>query len=246
MTRRYCLAHVSRAKTTNASLWLDKYITGHDPGGRARLRLVDEVIGISEPDYYSAWFDRWKDSLKDYGAQCREGTVDGRMVVGLGQDSVLETSILLHRTFGVPYIPGTALKGLALSFANKRLGSEWSSELTDGACSILFGSTDSMGYVTFFDAMPFPKTSQLFADVITVHHEHYYQGRSVPPADWDNPNPIPFISSRGKYLVPLSGPEEWVNAAFAILSHALKTIGIGAKTSSGYGRLSLNSSELPR
>ncbi|MEO0168684.1 MAG: type III-B CRISPR module RAMP protein Cmr6, partial [candidate division WOR-3 bacterium] len=35
-----------------------------------------------------------------------------RLVVGLGSTHVLETSLTLHHIFGIPYIPGTALKGV--------------------------------------------------------------------------------------------------------------------------------------
>jgi CRISPR-associated protein Cmr6 len=39
-----------------------------------------------------------------------------RVVVGLGAESVLETSIRLHRVYGFPIIPGSALKGLARGY----------------------------------------------------------------------------------------------------------------------------------
>ncbi|MBX0313032.1 MAG: type III-B CRISPR module RAMP protein Cmr6, partial [Sulfurihydrogenibium sp.] len=35
-----------------------------------------------------------------------------RLVVGLGAGHVLETSLTLHHIFGIPYIPGSALKGV--------------------------------------------------------------------------------------------------------------------------------------
>lgn len=38
--------------------------------------------------------------------------IDWRLVVGLGTDNVLETGITLHHLYGVPIIPGSALKGL--------------------------------------------------------------------------------------------------------------------------------------
>lgn len=40
-----------------------------------------------------------------------------RMVVGLGTANVLETSMTLHRLYGFPYIPGSAVKGLVRTFA---------------------------------------------------------------------------------------------------------------------------------
>jgi len=236
VTRRACLGKTSCNSTTNASLWLDKFIKTHDPAGRQAL-FNDVVNTIKEPAWYSEWFNRWKSCLGHYGAQFRKARVDGRMIIGLAHDSVLETSITLHRVLSVPYIPGTALKGVASSFAQHRLEPEWSPSLENGAHSILFGNPESAGYVTFFDAMPLPGTSRLLADVITVHHMDYYAGQDVPPADWDNPNPVQFISANGTYLIALAGPSEWVDAAFAILSHALRLMGIGARTSSGYGRL---------
>lgn len=44
-------------------------------------------------------------------------TAAGRVVIGLGAESVLETSIRLHRVYGFPILPGSALKGLARSYA---------------------------------------------------------------------------------------------------------------------------------
>ncbi|GAB6134921.1 type III-B CRISPR module RAMP protein Cmr6 [Thermococcus prieurii] len=40
-----------------------------------------------------------------------------RLVVGLGDESVYETSIRLLRNYGVPYIPGSALKGVTKAWA---------------------------------------------------------------------------------------------------------------------------------
>lgn len=48
-----------------------------------------------------------------------------RVVVGLGAESVLETSLRLHRVYGFPLIPGSALKGLARSVALWRLAVEF-------------------------------------------------------------------------------------------------------------------------
>ncbi len=40
-------------------------------------------------------------------------TVDWRLAVGLGGDHPLENGFTFHRVYGVPYLPGSALKGLA-------------------------------------------------------------------------------------------------------------------------------------
>jgi cold shock CspA family protein len=74
---------------------------------------------------------------------------------------------------------------------------------------------------------------------MTIHHSKYYSTGTEPPADWDDPIIVPFLAATGTFLVALSGPAKWVDAAFLILEHALRAEGIGAKTSAGYGRLTL-------
>jgi len=38
-------------------------------------------------------------------------TPDWRLILGIGHESVYETSITLHHIYGIPYIPGQAVKG---------------------------------------------------------------------------------------------------------------------------------------
>jgi CRISPR-associated protein Cmr6 len=171
--------------------------------------LFEQLVEIGVPDDYRRFFQRWRASLEDQQpcAQTAEVTVAGRMVVGLGAESVLEVSIGLHRTYGVPYIPGSALKGLAAAAAHKKLEDpNWRKVGEDGKIGashkILFGDQESSGYVTFHDALWVPTGDKLplDLDVMTVHHPDYYQGKECPPADWDNPNPVAFLSAHGTYL----------------------------------------------
>src|SRR6266496_2176840 len=260
-TRRNQLLEVEKTATTHPGLWLDKYIEEQEKKdvesqsnmaqgkGNSRSDLVKEVASLRELSEYEKFFQRWTKLLTDYDAQTREAKVKGRMVVGLGSESVLETSIILHHTYGVPYIPGTALKGLAASYASKQLGDIW--KKGSPAYNAVFGDTNSAGYITFFDALYIPgsghKGQVLYPDVITVHHPKYYQEeKNVSPSDWDSPNPVPFLSATGKYLLALAAPDvkedtrdEWLKKVFEFLGHALKEMGIGAKTSSGYGRMEI-------
>ena len=258
-TRREQLLKVEKTTTTHPGLWLDKYIEEQEKKdvesqsnkaqskGNKRFDLVKEVASLRELGEYEKFFQRWTKMLTDYDAQTREAEVKGRMIVGLGSESVLETSITLHHTYGVPYIPGSALKGLAASYADKRLGDVWKKGSL--AYKAVFGDTNSAGYITFFDALYIPdpghKGQVLYPDVITVHHQKYYQGEEdASPSDWDNPIPVPLLSATGRYLIALAAPDlkentrdEWLKKVFEILGHALKEMGIGAKTSSGYGRM---------
>jgi CRISPR-associated protein Cmr6 len=234
-------------ETANAGLWLQKYLdsSGEDDKD-AKRRLVQEVATLPEPKAYETFYNQWCEALRKQGARTRIASVSGRMIVGLGDESVLETSVTLHRTYGVPFIPGSALKGLAAGYSRQQLAeSDWN--MSSDYYRTMFGDTEDSGYLTFFDAFYIPKSGfkghALYADVLTVHHQQYYQDASAPPADWDSPVPVPFLSATGKYLIALDAPqgcEMWLAAAFQILEAALLEAGIGAKTSSGYGRLKLD------
>jgi CRISPR-associated protein Cmr6 len=250
--RRNILPSSVGISESHAGLLLDKYLAAYLVRGESpqkgkqtpQQELVDQVSRIAEPSYYRSFFKRWKQALSGCGAHSREATVLGRMVIGLGDESVLETSVTLHRTYGVPYIPGSALKGLTASYARQHLGDAWKKD--EIYYKIALGSPDEAGYITFFDALYIPgtgvpnKDQPLAPDIITVHHPDYYQrSNPKPAADWDSPTPVPFLSATGTYLVALAGQPDWVKAVFDILSFALRDMGIGAKTSSGYGRMTL-------
>ncbi len=243
--RRNTLSGIPIQPDTHAGLWLDKYLDDDNDGSKDRL--VHEVAGIKTSDAYKDFYKRWVGTLAELGAIRKEAKVVGRMAVNLGSEAVLETAIALHHTYGVPFIPGSALKGLATHYVLKYQDkAEWGRDVKNGAFQTLFGDTTSAGYVTFYDALYVPdsgwNSQALWKDVITVHHPDYYQGNQ-PPADWDSPVPIPFITATGNYLIALSGPQKWVETAFQILELALEREGVGAKTSSGYGRLSFGDSD---
>jgi hypothetical protein len=169
-----------------------------------------------------------------------------RLAIGHGGESVIETGMTLHHTYGVPYIPGSSLKGVAASFAGRKLGGLWASGGV--AHRTLFGTTSSAAYVDFLDALPLPGKWQLQRDVLTVHHPKYYRGEAAPPADYDDPTPIYFLTAVGEFLIalrPSDGAEAWAEAGYGVLKMALDEEGVGGKTSSGYGRLRVGD-PLPR
>jgi len=237
--------------TTNAGLWLEKCLRDLEVAGPGKQEHFDLLIArATVSGEYRRFFERWRSAVESLEPCTRtaEATASGRMVVGLGAESVLETSISLHRTYGMPYIPGSALKGLAAAAAHKHLEDPAWKKAGEGkkigdSHRILFGDQESSGYVTFHDALWIPEVDEklpLDLDVMTVHHPEYYQGKDDrPPADWDSPTPVAFVSARGRYLVAVTGPEEWVKAAMEILIGALEKDGIGAKTAAGYGRMTL-------
>jgi CRISPR-associated protein Cmr6 len=244
------------AKSAHLGLWLEKFIstTHREASEPAQKNLLDAARKIlveenhrlsleqSQGDLYDVFFERQKNALLQQQATLSQARTIARMVVGLGNESLLENNLCLHRTYGVPIIPGSALKGLCSSFAHRFLGADW--QKGSQAHQAAFGDTSTQGYVTFFDALPLPQTWTLEREVMTVHHQDYYSGKeAAPPADWDDPNPIPFISASGTFLLAFHAPESWSGAISELLEVALVHEGVGAKTSSGYGRLELNDSK---
>lgn len=123
-----------------------------------------------------------------------------RLIVGLGNESVYETSITLHHIYGIPYVPGQAVKGVTRSWIITELFCNKENEvLKDELFCLIFGSPknsvlgEHQGSVIFFDAYPvtIPKIE---VDIMNPHFGEYYQRKDQPPADYLNPIPIPFLT----------------------------------------------------
>jgi CRISPR-associated protein Cmr6 len=251
MTRalRVALPNVVTRKppVAHAGLELDRYLPEAIDDKKVALRgLIDRVCQAPPPAVYHAAYDRWLAMLDGWGSEVARGefAAPGRLIVGLGGGGVRETGLTLHHTYGVPLIPGSALKGLARRYAAAALEAG-TDDLRRKQLETLVGSPESAAFLTFFDAWyipgPDPDDRPLEADVITVHHPNYYRtrGKDGPgPWDFDDPIPVPFVRAAGNYLVAVRGYNAaWADFGLQMLVHALAEWGIGAKTSSGYGRL---------
>lgn len=251
---------------THAGLWHDRYAPVLRPKSDPELRderdryllaaakHLEQVCGRNLSDGYARAFAARVDMLHAHRGDVEggrtflyEAQTAGRMIVGLGGGAVLEHQITLEHTWGVPVIPGSALKGLASATAHRYGGARWKraeSGIPGGVDhQSLFGDTAHAGLVTFHDAWWDPKGSSklpMDLDVMTVHHRGYYADGKSPPADTDEPNPVSFITAHGTYLIALTGPEAWAKCAAEWLQVALAREGIGAKTRAGYGRMSLD------
>jgi CRISPR-associated protein Cmr6 len=250
LSRREIFDELAPRACTNAGLWLDRF--AKTLGGKdGKQQMLETVCGknslIRIPRPYVDYFLRRKQLLERPDVFVGTAEVRGRMVVGLGAESVLETSIALHRTYGVPFIPGSALKGLASGAAHRLFGGkDW--QRGGESHKIMFGEKDNAGHVTFHDALFIPspnneETLPLDLDVMTVHHPEYYGAGKRPPTDFDSPIPVSFLTAHGKYLMAIDGPRKWIEAAWEILTLALSEEGIGAKTAAGYGRMTLDEPE---
>lgn len=102
-----------------------------------------------------------------------------------------------------------------------------------------FGTTASAGKVIFFDAVPVnPEKLALDLDVMNPHYSQYYQGGNTPPADSLNPVPVFFftIAPGSAFLFAVASKDsDLVQKAQVWLQRALCEMGVGAKTTAGYG-----------
>jgi len=171
--------------------------------------------------------------------------MDWRLAVGLGRESVLDTGFATHRVYGLPIVPGGALKGLAAAYAQL----VQNTRPQDDLFCLVFGSQDSKnaaaGRMVFFDALP-ARPPRLKLDLMNPHYGDYYQkktdkrGCPIPPADYLTPVPVYFLTvEQTPFLFTMAARDisanEHLETAVQWLKTALAEMGAGAKTTSGYG-----------
>lgn len=167
-------------------------------------------------------------------AQAFRAAIDGRLLIGYGRANAVETSLTFHHTWGVPVIPGSALKGIA------RARATLNGQLDEAALQRAFGDLGQRGQLVFYDAIPDQGRFELGLDVLTPHAREYYEGHA-PPADWLSPSPHTFltiIKTTFVFVIGVLGstdPRE-LSEGVKLLKGALEDDGVGAKTAAGYGR----------
>src|SRR5437763_2983413 len=148
--------------------YLARAVTGISGDPAERRALLDAAIRAGQSEslraIYADAYNRWNDSFPgDNLNPAVELSTVGRLIVGLGSENVLETGIRLHHTYGLPVIPGSALKGLAAHYCNEVWGQRTLGDAAPDASQrfrraggdyhrLLFGTTDDGGCVTFHDA----------------------------------------------------------------------------------------------
>jgi|Deesub1362A_J573_1020465.scaffolds.fasta_scaffold03404_3 CRISPR-associated protein Cmr6 len=201
-------------------------------------------------------------ALKDMGIQYEKINFmpQWRLIVGLGHESVYETSMTLHHIYGIPYIPAQSIKGVLRSFIINRLFAKNNEgeidlenaekrALKDPGFKFIFGDEKQQGKVRFFDAYPASEPG-IELDIMNPHYGPYYKGEEKYPGDYYNPVPVTFLTVRDVEFIIYFGIKQGDNKAIeegrfegqkplAVilywLKKALKEHGIGAKTAAGYG-----------
>ena len=142
---------------------------------------------------------------------------------GLGHEHPLENGFAFLNPYGLPYLPGSGIKGVVRRAAQELASGDWGcsagwsntrdyafkeegkASLDLSMIDLLFGreppSGDQRqfrGVLTFWDAVPQIEGDRLQVEIMTPHQGHYYQqGKSQQvesPHDSGQPNPISFLT----------------------------------------------------
>ena len=180
---------------------------------------------------------------------CATSSLDWRMVVGIGSSHVQETNMTLDHIYGIPYLPGSSLKGVVRSWviqndfcndeklATREIETEDSPALIEKKKNFfaVFGSQEAAGKVHFLDALPAGNV-HFELDIMNPHFSDYYK-RTTFPSDDQAPNPIRFLTLKNiqfRFLMhaeaagPLQLAREW-------FTQTVEERGFGAKSAAGYG-----------
>ena len=180
---------------------------------------------------------------------CATSQMDWRMVVGLGGNHVQETNMMLDHVHGIPYLPGSAFKGVVRSWViqeyfdnDEKLamrdiqnGDPVQLQQKKKDFFAVFGSQKAAGKVQFLDALP-ASGVDFDIDIMNPHFSDYYRGTTFPTDD-QTLIQIHFLALKNtpfRFLIvakaagPLQLAKDW-------FMEAIQNRGFGAKSAVGYG-----------
>ena len=248
-------AHGDPWKTLKRPI-LDRIVEMHRGWLNSENRLVDEV---------AARVRAAAKSLSEVeGAKLFELPLKlrGRVTSRLGESHPLESGFMFHPLLGIPWIPGSGLKG-AVRYAywvrfvatveparaeDARQEMEWlfgsaSEPLASDSRLEAKDEKHRRGAAIFFDVLPGEKGLSVEVDIVNPHFKNYYERKLDGATDGESPVPNFFLAAGGTadwtaavvVLPRPGGPRDAAGHLREAMVDCLATWGVGAKTSSGYG-----------
>ena len=242
--------HYHDANDAHPGLLIQRGYEHHDrdteEGRKYKTAHIQRICAIPAGPFYQNAYQRWRQTTTNE-ARFKQLVLalEQRLFIGLTGGGMLETGCAISHSYGMPYIPGSSVKGVVRShvrqspFAGQH--PEVIDELFGAAADPERGHPDGLsGLVVFHDAWWVPGStttgSPFVEEIVTTHHLDYYgQEGAVDASDSDSPIPNAQIAVHGHFLFVLEGAAAWRDLAAQMLTAALSARGIGAKTRTGYG-----------
>ena len=165
-----------------------------DPGLKPWRPLSEALLARQQATFGAAGPEEARLSL--------EALATAPFATGLGNEHPLENGFAFLNPYGLPYLPGSGVKGVLRQAARELASGDWgeahgwSEEKTSvllvgkeriplSALDALFGLESAngetqhvRGALTFWDVIPQIKGDSLAVDIMTPHQSHYYQQKS--------------------------------------------------------------------
>lgn len=256
---RDALASLAKPDSAHAGLWFERFFNGYDRewtvAADAKQTWIKSVTGKQgDVAKLSDFASRQQVLVSVLQGESRFYKTDWHFVTGMGNPHPVENGFTWHPTLAVPYLAGSAVKGLVRAWVEMN-DDCLSDEEKKSRLKHWFGTEDKKevaeqaGNFIFFDALP-NEPPVLLCDIMTPHMGKWYEqgdtgslNPDVIPADWHEPVPVPFLAvkeARFVFSIAARHPEnkadvEELEKVFAALKNALCWLGAGAKTAAGYG-----------
>lgn len=205
------------------------YLKLWNPGGwtKVKERPLESAksLGRNDKAVMQALLERQKELYQCLPHETQKyqrfATSIAPFTTGLGNEHPLENGFAFLNPYGLPYLPGSGVKGVLRQAARELAGGDWGDShgwrddktytlaadketLALSCIDVLFGleatgnSHHLRGALSFWDVMPQIRGDSLMVEIMTPHQGHYYQSSpaadSISPHDSGQPNPISFLT----------------------------------------------------
>lgn len=238
-------------------LWFERFFHGYEndfaavntEGRSAWLRQFD-LKQVGARSELQAKAEKIQQLATSQGGQARIYQCTAPFVTGMGNPHPLENGFTWHPTLGMPYLPGSAVKGLVRAAVELA----YQGEDKPALLKRWFGTEakdngpEARGSFIFLDALPVAPC-ELVPEVMTPHMGKWYEkggktptAKDTQPGDWHSPVPVGYLTARNLQLQFAVMPRPGVNATeleqvWQALDYALQWLGAGGKTAQGFGTM---------
>lgn len=237
-------------------LWFERFFHGYEndfaavntEGRSAWLRQFD-LKQVGARGKLQAKAEKIQQLAASQGGQARIYQCTAPFVTGMGNPP-LKSGFTWHPTLGMPYLPGSAVKGLvraAVGWPTKAKTSPHCSSAGLAPRRQRQHAHEASGGAIFLDALPVAPCA--LVPEVTPHMGKWYEkggktptARNTQPGDWHSPVPVGYLTARDLHLqfavmpTRVWQPMRW-RLVWQALDYALQWLGAGGKTAQGFGTM---------